>query len=890
MTQQRCVRSISITVLLALLAVMPARSTPGPVLPHHITTTDSVYSAHHPCLLFTQSELPDLRAKARDGGADDTAYDFIRIFVDLIYPTSSNEELLGNDFGLGTVPNLGLATYLEEPPDTVAETIGRNLTLYLANQYDVDRNAYNSSLRLRALALGYDMFFARATVAERELVKNEIVAYIDSMTTRSAFTIYKLRPYLSNQSAMIASALGLAAISLDGEIGQQRVNAALELADNLTHSWFNYLLDERGAYNEGLLYGAWSMRHFIYYFHALKRYGGTNYAENGKIRSMEQWFVYELLPEGNSRTNNLNDCAYSDWALSKHNTYFEWAMSEWNSGLSSWIWEHTSGQYGYDYGIKSDKASTVLWHRDIAPVQPDSILPGSMLWEERGLYYFRTGWQSGLSSNDVLFSFYSGTFEGGHAQEDQNNFTLNAYGGKFVLDHGIGTPAKDSEGHNLVFIDGKGQHNAGNSIGTDGSITQFLLGGFADYIVGDATSAYTTYSYYNRWGYPIPGTDWSWGYDGGNPVDHAIRTVLVMHGDTRPPYFIILDDVEKDGAVHEYAWRLHTYYSYAIDTTANPIRVTDSARYMNIHVLNPPRETVRAGIEYFNNVNNDPDSRIISLTTDAVNPHFIVLLFPGDDTVTPPAVTQEYYPWGIVCTVDFGDGNLDTFIYNESGGTISLPDTPGAQRRAVTEGAVPATTPAFASLQSDAELAVIRTENGLFKDYIVTNATALTCNDTLLVHSANGPLSAARSGATIQIDRFDADFTFYAPGVSAVYYQGQRIFVNMDGGYLTPDPVTGINDARPVQPFLTAAAYPNPFNPATTIRVWLRERALVRVTIHDALGRTVSRLWNGPLAAGVQAIEWDGTNNAGTAVSSGIYFARIVAGDATSTVKLSLIK
>jgi hypothetical protein len=133
------------------------------------------------------------------------------------------------------------------------------------------------------------------------------------------------------------------------------------------------------------------------------------------------------------------------------------------------------------------------------------------VWAQRGLYYYRSGWPSGATSNDIVMSFYSGKFQGGHAQEDQNQFALRAYGNSFAIDHGAGSTAKESESHNMVFIDGKGQHNAGSSIGTDGAISDYILGDFADAVTGDATAAYTTYSEFNAPNYPIAGTDWSWG-------------------------------------------------------------------------------------------------------------------------------------------------------------------------------------------------------------------------------------------------------------------------------------------------------------------------------------------------------------------------------------------
>ncbi|MBI4719775.1 MAG: T9SS type A sorting domain-containing protein [Chitinivibrionia bacterium] len=894
MIRQRKACLLLITLGIASFAGL--RAEPAGRLPVSRTaaTSDSVYNAHHPRLLFSAADIPALKAKIQDGGRADQAYDFIMLFVDMIYPTSTYTDLLGTDFGLGTVPNLGLATHLETPEDAAARELGKNLTLYIANGWSVDGDEYNSALRLRSLALGYDMFFQNASPGERDAVKNEIIAYVDTMLEKRSFETYLFRPYLGNTSAMIAASLGLAAVCLADEMDPATVENALDMAADLTYGWLNYLLDERGAYNEGLLYGGWSMRNLVYYFDALKRYNGYNFADKSKIRNMERWFVYELLPEGSSRTNNLNECAYSDWALSKHNTYTEWAQSEWNSPLAAWLWDHTCGSaYGYDYGIKADKAATVLWHKELVPVQPDSILPNAYLWEERGLYYYRTGWQSAKTSKDVLFSFYSGKYQGGHAQEDQNNFTLNAYGAKFAIDHGMGTTAKQSEAHNLVFIDGLGQHNAGATIGTDGKIAQFLLNDFADCIVGDATAAYTTYSYFNSPGYPFEYSDWSWGYDGGNPVNKAFRKVLAVHDAATPPYFIIMDDIEKDGSMHDYEWRMHTYYSYAIDTMQNPVRITYSTAFLNVYALDPLFGELRKNIRYFNNLTGDPDSRILSFSTDAVNPHFTFLLLPGDATVVPPVVSRESFPWGLAVTVEWSGGKTDILLCNYSGGAITYT---GASPALLSSGgggvdAALDRSPIDApSIATDAETAVLRTTDGRLDRYMLSNVTSCSYNDTVYASSANGPFSAALSGDAISIDRYDADFTFYAPGVEYIYYQGQQIHVTSDGGYLTPDPASGAGGDVPLRPFVAVDAYPNPFNPSTTIRVNMPERGRVRITIYDSLGRAVKTLWEGSMEAGSNPVLWNGSNNFGAPVASGIYFVRVEAGAFSQTLKLAVIK
>jgi hypothetical protein len=84
--------------------------------------------------------------------------------------------------------------------------------------------------------------------------------------------------------------------------------------------------------------------------------------------------------------------------------------------------------------------------------------------------------------------------------------------------------------------------------------------------------------------------------------------------------------------------------------------------------------------------------------------------------------------------------------------------------------------------------------------------------------------------------------------------------------------------------------YPNPFNPTTTIRFALPNDSKVSMKIYDVLGREVRTLINGDVAAGTNAIEWNGKNNFGTSVASGMYIYRIEAGSFVATKKMMLLK
>jgi hypothetical protein len=101
--------------------------------------------------------------------------------------------------------------------------------------------------------------------------------------------------------------------------------------------------------------------------------------------------------------------------------------------------------------------------------------------------------------------------------------------------------------------------------------------------------------------------------------------------------------------------------------------------------------------------------------------------------------------------------------------------------------------------------------------------------------------------------------------------------------------VTAAPETPPLATRLHGAA-PNPFNPRTDVRFTLARAVEARLTVHDARGRLVQVLNDGPLSAGDHALAWDGVDRQGRRLGSGVYFARLVADGEVQTSKLVLVK
>ncbi len=84
--------------------------------------------------------------------------------------------------------------------------------------------------------------------------------------------------------------------------------------------------------------------------------------------------------------------------------------------------------------------------------------------------------------------------------------------------------------------------------------------------------------------------------------------------------------------------------------------------------------------------------------------------------------------------------------------------------------------------------------------------------------------------------------------------------------------------------------YPNPFNPSTTIRYGLPEDSNVSLVIYDVRGQVVQTLESDHQSAGWYDVVWNGETADGKSISTGIYFARLVAGDFSQVIKMLYLK
>ena len=108
---------------------------------------------------------------------------------------------------------------------------------------------------------------------------------------------------------------------------------------------------------------------------------------------------------------------------------------------------------------------------------------------------------------------------------------------------------------------------------------------------------------------------------------------------------------------------------------------------------------------------------------------------------------------------------------------------------------------------------------------------------------------------------------------------------------MTPNGVTSVGDNSVVPAnFALNQNYPNPFNPSTTISFELPAASRVNLQIFNVLGQEVSSLFGGDVAAGKYDVVWNGKDNSGRSIASGIYFYKLHAAASVGEKEFSSIK
>jgi uncharacterized protein (TIGR02145 family) len=124
--------------------------------------------------------------------------------------------------------------------------------------------------------------------------------------------------------------------------------------------------------------------------------------------------------------------------------------------------------------------------------------------------------------------------------------------------------------------------------------------------------------------------------------------------------------------------------------------------------------------------------------------------------------------------------------------------------------------------------------------------------------------------------------TTYDYRLADVSYEGVKEYHSMT--------FLGVEVTELPEEIVMMPAYPNPFNPTTTIRYSLPKQSTVSLTVYDVQGQEIVTIQNGEKPPGNYEVQWSGIDQSGNPVSTGVYFCRLQTGVYSKTIKMVYLR
>ncbi len=204
---------------------------------------------------------------------------------------------------------------------------------------------------------------------------------------------------------------------------------------------------------------------------------------------------------------------------------------------------------------------------------------------------------------------------------------------------------------------------------------------------------------------------------------------------------------------------------------------------------------------------------------------------------------------------------------------------------------------------ADKELIASKTWISLYGSDIKVDNKTISDNSEIEIYSTTGILCG--SGVyNNSVLKFTPVYGFESDNqISSNYPKaGQKVEIHIDGDRIYPD-ISWTENGDLIQlarlytnedlipgKFNLSQNYPNPFNPGTEISFTISKSSQVELTVFNVLGQRVITLLSDQLTEGTYNVNWDGTNNDGNVVSSGMYLYRLTSGEQSQSKKMILTK
>ncbi len=254
-------------------------------------------------------------------------------------------------------------------------------------------------------------------------------------------------------------------------------------------------------------------------------------------------------------------------------------------------------------------------------------------------------------------------------------------------------------------------------------------------------------------------------------------------------------------------------------------------------------------------------------------------------TITTPAQFGAYWQSGAWHTVSNSGGNVTFVIDFSAAGKSEIPVVLGDQ-----EATLPVELSSFTAIATQQNYVqlnwVTQSETGVFGYMIYRNTT----NELSSAEVVSNLITASNTSQEQSYSFTDKEVT-----VGTWYYWLQDTdlsgSVNFHGS-ITINLSAGNDNGTPVIPLVTSLQkiYPNPFNPTTSIAFGLAKTENVKIVIYNVRGQLIRTLLSETKPSDTYRLHWDGTNEQGQVLPSGVYYMKMSAGKYHTTQKLVILK
>ncbi|MDZ4044340.1 MAG: heparinase II/III family protein [Rhodoglobus sp.] len=482
-------------------------------------------------------------------------------------------------------------------------------------------------------ATGHDWLAEGMTSSERQLVEDAMEQHVEYVLSEAEDPDIWWRPH-HNFGGYVAGGAGLAALRLH-HAGVPGAFAWVAKCRRIVKDWLDNGFDSQGAGLEGTYYALFGLTNAMKFIDALNIVGRP-LLHHPHLDLVPHYLVQSLIP-GTTIFDARNDATYtglrSDTAIApvvlallaaNENPVARWLQKQ------SWP--------------ASNSVFEIIWHSTGPELSPDDAgEPLAEHFEGRGLVTFRTGWRQNPQHQDVMFSIEAGPYyPTTHSQADKGHFALYGLGHRWAIDSAYGnsrTPGgrAQTEAHNCVLVDGRGQALSGAGIGTEGAILAYDDQPDFGYVLADCAEAYRTNIQDPRGEFNPDAQD-------GMPMERALRHALFIRPSAGArAYVVIVDDIQADAAEHDYTWQMlgNGGMVYDISGTNAVLRPGAASARLNLTMAAAAPFSLTAGT--YTADRETPGSlltvpRLIA-TTRAVNPRFATVLIPRPGNLAPPTTS-----------------------------------------------------------------------------------------------------------------------------------------------------------------------------------------------------------------------------------------------------------